>query len=96
VGVTSTHGPLTTTNSPQELIMADANLNASRVHPERHATVQQLMRWHPPPKWSGQWKTPEFFPLLRIAGKWLIQAGFEPGQRVRITVEHGRLIITHD
>ncbi len=90
------YDPLTTTNSTKELIMADANLNALPAHPERHATVQQRMRWRPPPKWQGQWKNPAFFPLLRIAGKWLIQAGFEPGQRVRITVEHGRLVITPD
>ena len=76
--------------------MAEANLNALPVHPERHATVQRLMRWHPSPKWQGQWNTPTFFPLLRIAGKWLIQAGFEPGQHVRIEVEHGRLVITHE
>lgn len=96
VGATNTYGPLTTTSSLEELIMADANLNASRIHPERRATVQQPMRWHPVPTWSGQWKTPTFFPLLRIAGKWLIQVGFEPGQRVRVTVEHGRPIVTHD
>ena len=96
MSATNTHGPLTTTSSHGELIMADANLNASCAHPERHATVQQLMRWHPPPKWQGQWKNRTFFPLLRIAGKWLIQAGFEPGQRVRITVEHGRLVVTPD
>ncbi|MEI6003291.1 type I addiction module toxin, SymE family [Paraburkholderia bengalensis] len=90
------YDPLTTTNSQQELIMAGANLNASCAHPERHATVQQIMRWRPPPKWQGQWNTLTFFPLQRIAGKWLIQAGFEPGQRVRITVEHGRLVVTPD
>ncbi|WP_454826743.1 SymE family type I addiction module toxin [Paraburkholderia xenovorans] len=33
---------------------------------------------------------------MRIAGRWLEQAGFPPGQRVRITVEHGRLVITPD
>ncbi|NML35485.1 SymE family type I addiction module toxin [Paraburkholderia antibiotica] len=31
-----------------------------------------------------------------MAGKWLEQAGFPPGQRVRIQVEHGRLVITTD
>jgi toxic protein SymE len=39
---------------------------------------------------------PHVFPPLRIAGKWLIQAGFEPGRRVKITVEHGRLVVTPD
>ncbi|WP_429498719.1 SymE family type I addiction module toxin [Paraburkholderia youngii] len=27
---------------------------------------------------------------------WLEHAGFEPGQRVRIEVHHGRLVITPD
>ncbi|WP_454826740.1 SymE family type I addiction module toxin [Paraburkholderia xenovorans] len=27
---------------------------------------------------------------------WLEQAGFPPGQRVRIEVQHGRLVITPD
>ncbi|MBU7436930.1 SymE family type I addiction module toxin [Paraburkholderia fungorum] len=27
---------------------------------------------------------------------WLEQAGFPPGQRVRIEIQHGRLVITPD
>jgi toxic protein SymE len=76
--------------------MANTNLNALRAHPERRATVQQIMRWRPEPKPGRDWRTPTFFPWLRIAGMWLEQAGFEPGQRVRIQVEHGRLVITPD
>jgi toxic protein SymE len=76
--------------------MTDANLNALHAHPERHATVQQIMRWRPEPKPGRDWRTPRFFPWLRIAGMWLERAGFPPGQRVRIEVEHGRLVITPD
>lgn len=90
------YGPLTTTNSLRELIMADVNLNALHAHPERHATVQELMRWRPASKPGRPWRTPRFFPWLRIAGMWLEQAGFPPGQRVRIQVEHGRLVTTPD
>src|ERR1700753_3107870 len=83
--------PLTTTNSPKQLTMADANINALPAHTEQHATVQELMRWRPAPKPGRPWRTPRFFPWLRIAGIWLEQAGFPPGQRVRIQVEHGGL-----
>ena len=33
-------------------------------------------------------------PNLRRAGHWLEQAGFEIGQQVTVTVQHGKLIIT--
>jgi hypothetical protein len=33
-------------------------------------------------------------PELRLAGKWLGQAGFAPGTRVSIAVEQGRLVVT--
>ena len=32
--------------------------------------------------------------LIRLKGKWLTSAGFKPGQKVRVEVEQGRLIIT--
>ncbi|WP_407945462.1 SymE family type I addiction module toxin [Paraburkholderia hiiakae] len=35
-------------------------------------------------------------PWLKLAGRWLELAGFEAGQRVRITVEDKRLVITPD
>ncbi|WP_305954811.1 SymE family type I addiction module toxin [Burkholderia sp. SRS-W-2-2016] len=31
---------------------------------------------------------------MRIAGRWLEHASFEPGQRVKIEVQFGRLVIT--
>ncbi|NPT65945.1 type I addiction module toxin, SymE family [Paraburkholderia sp. RL16-012-BIC-B] len=39
-------------------------------------------------------KEPPAFPWTKLSGRWIENAGFEPGQRVRITVEHQRLIIT--
>ncbi|WP_321880636.1 SymE family type I addiction module toxin [Paraburkholderia bannensis] len=33
---------------------------------------------------------------MKLSGWWLELAGFEAGQRVRIGVHHGRLVITHD
>ncbi|WP_349253047.1 SymE family type I addiction module toxin [Burkholderia cenocepacia] len=35
-----------------------------------------------------------YFPWIKIAGVWLEDAGFEAGERVRITVEDKRLVIT--
>ncbi|WP_338935669.1 SymE family type I addiction module toxin [Paraburkholderia sp. 22B1P] len=32
--------------------------------------------------------------MIKLAGRWIEHAEFMPGQRVRITVEHGRLVIT--
>ena len=36
---------------------------------------------------------PASVPCLRVAGKWLRNAGFDDGMKVRIEVSHGRLII---
>ncbi|MEM5457861.1 SymE family type I addiction module toxin [Paraburkholderia phytofirmans] len=30
---------------------------------------------------------------MKLAGRWIEQAGFQAGHRVRIAVEHGRLTI---
>ncbi|WP_408310956.1 SymE family type I addiction module toxin [Paraburkholderia sediminicola] len=39
-------------------------------------------------------KEPPLFPWMKLSGRWIELAGFEPRSRVRITVEHQRLIIT--
>jgi toxic protein SymE len=39
-------------------------------------------------------KEPPTFPWMKLSGRWIETAGLEPGQRVRITVEHQKLIIT--
>jgi hypothetical protein len=33
-------------------------------------------------------------PMIRLRGKWLRQLGFIPGQRIAVTVEYGRLILS--
>jgi toxic protein SymE len=36
-----------------------------------------------------------FYPYMKIGGMWLVNdAGFEPGEKVRIAIEPGRLVIT--
>ena len=35
-------------------------------------------------------------PRLRLAGAWLIEAGFRSGDRVRVEVSKGRLVITQE
>lgn len=37
---------------------------------------------------------PTEVPLLRVQGHWLEQAGFKVGDRVRVEVQPGRLIVT--
>ncbi|WP_328821141.1 SymE family type I addiction module toxin [Paraburkholderia nemoris] len=32
---------------------------------------------------------------MKLSGRWIETAGFEPGQRVRITVEHQKLNMAH-
>ncbi|WP_368860325.1 SymE family type I addiction module toxin [Caballeronia sp. BR00000012568055] len=38
--------------------------------------------------------TAPFYPGIRLAGRWLTNAGFVPGQRVKVNVEHGTPVIT--
>ncbi|MFN4313460.1 MAG: SymE family type I addiction module toxin [Chitinophagaceae bacterium] len=33
------------------------------------------------------------FPEIRLIGKWLKDCGFEPGQRIEVTTEQGKLTI---
>ncbi len=88
------YDPLTTTNSTQELIMADANLNACAAHPARRVTIQQSLRYR---RINARTRTePPLYPWIKLSGRWLELAGFEAEQQVRIEVQHGRLVITHD
>ncbi|MGA7815735.1 SymE family type I addiction module toxin [Caballeronia sp.] len=34
------------------------------------------------------------YPSIKLSGLWIEHAGFLPGQQARITVVHGKLIIT--
>jgi toxic protein SymE len=74
--------------------MADPNLNSRPAHPERHVTIQQSWRYR-------QWKPnrsyrtdPPLFPWFKVSGRWLEHAGFMPYQRLKIEVQHERLVIT--
>lgn len=42
---------------------------------------------------DGFWVGSRRFPVLRLGGAWLEQAGFAPGQRVQVRVDAGRLVI---
>ncbi|WP_279628702.1 SymE family type I addiction module toxin [Caballeronia pedi] len=53
-------------------------------HPVQH-------NWHKPQHLRTE---PTLFPWIRLAGRWIEHAGFAPGQRVRVAVEHGKLTIT--
>ncbi|WP_408506239.1 SymE family type I addiction module toxin [Paraburkholderia sediminicola] len=89
------YDPLTTTNSDKELIMADANHKARPPVTERSVTIQESWRYQKPARLPFHMrKEPPTFPWMKLSGRWIETAGFEPGQRVRITVEHQRLIIT--
>lgn len=35
----------------------------------------------------------DYEPFLRMTGKWLVDAGFHPGDKLRVTVESGKLEI---
>ncbi|CAD6514294.1 SymE family type I addiction module toxin [Paraburkholderia sabiae] len=75
--------------------MADAHLKARPPVTERFMTIQQSRRFQR--NWRKPWHLrtdPPLFPWFKLAGRWIEQAGFMPGQRVRINVEHGRLVIT--
>ncbi|GLU35886.1 SymE family type I addiction module toxin [Trinickia caryophylli] len=75
--------------------MADAHHKARPVVSERFVTVQQSQRfqasWHKP---AHERTAPALYPWMKLAGRWIEHAGFQPGQRVRIAVEQGRLTIT--
>ena len=44
--------------------------------------------------YRGRVTSTSVVPCLRLAGKWLEQAGFRSGQAVSVLVENGRLVIT--
>ena len=87
------YDPLTTTNSKQELIMADAYLNARPDPTRRFVTIHQSPRFRPLKLCGYRTRVP-LFPWFRVSGRWLERAGFSPGQRLSIEIHHGKLIIT--
>lgn len=73
--------------------MAKADINARPAHPERHVTIQQSWRYR---QWKprGYRTDPPLFPWFKVSGRWLGHAGFMPRQRLKIEVQHERLVIT--
>jgi toxic protein SymE len=75
--------------------MADANHKARPLVTERFVTIRQSRRYqdvdallkHP-------YTPPRMYSWMKLSGRWISDAGFKPGQRARIVVEAGRLIIT--
>jgi Toxin SymE, type I toxin-antitoxin system len=57
----------------------------------RRLTISSLRR-----EWSNMYRTSYGAPVpyLRLAGNWLEQAGFTPGQKVSVSVEDRVLTIT--
>ena len=37
----------------------------------------------------------EIIPMIRLRGRWLRRAGFQEGQRLRLEVEDGKLILSN-
>ncbi|MGV7243031.1 SymE family type I addiction module toxin [Caballeronia sp. M23-90] len=72
--------------------MANANHKVAAEFPERSVKVQQCLHHQAWPSHLN--KPPKLYPWIKVSGRWIEHAGFLPGQQVRITVEHGRLIIT--
>jgi toxic protein SymE len=76
--------------------MADANLNARPPRPDRFVTIQQSQRHRSLDDWLKHQRfftEPPLYPWMKLSGRWIEHAGFKAGQRVRIEVKHGRLVI---
>jgi hypothetical protein len=58
---------------------------------DRRLTLTRALR--DPPTRAG-YRPPTVVPALRVQGQWMEQAGFHVGDRVRVQVELGRLILT--
>ncbi len=67
--------------------MNDRTLTISRLHPAATRPRRPLAAWSPR-------REPAPVPFLRLSGQWMVAAGFEIGERVRVEVEHGRLVVT--
>ncbi|TCW85645.1 hypothetical protein C5O80_10800 [Burkholderia sp. SRS-46] len=44
---------------------------------------------------SGHAGQVQLVPWLKLLGRWLEHAGFDPGQRLKAEVQLGRLVINH-
>ncbi|KVU38855.1 hypothetical protein WK68_14825 [Burkholderia ubonensis] len=76
--------------------MADANHNPPTLFPDRFVTIQESFRYRryiPHVRFADR-KPPVLYPWMKLSGRWIEEAGFEPAQRVRIEVTTKRLVIT--
>jgi toxic protein SymE len=95
-GDNNTCGPLTTTNSTTELTMADANHSAPVIFNDFFVTSQaslQSRRIVPHLRLTDM-APPVLHLWMKLSGRWIEAAGFEPEQRLQIEVTHKRLVIT--
>jgi toxic protein SymE len=77
--------------------MAEANLKPSAPVHERFVTISALRQPRPIRNVHDMYRPrPDLppAPWIRLAGRWLEKAGFAIEGRVRVEVEHGRLVIT--
>ena len=58
---------------------------------DRRLTLTRALRDRPS---RHGYRTPAVVPYLRARGRWLEQAGFHVGDRIRVSVEPGRLVLT--
>jgi toxic protein SymE len=75
--------------------MADANHKTQPPFPDRFVTVRESRRYRP--YWDTEFRKyapPKFYPWIKLSGRWIEHAGFEPWQKVKITVEYGKLTVT--
>lgn len=54
----------------------------------------RVARRYPEPAARLRYTLPQPFPMLRLSGRWLAEAGFQVGDLVHVAVTRGRLVIT--
>jgi hypothetical protein len=74
-------------NLPHPVFFAKNNLNDGRS--EKEMSMQRKLKV----EHRGDFYERKTYPLLRLQGKWLWQAGFLPDSYVNLTIEQGRIVI---
>ena len=67
-----------------------------RKHKSRDTTPTHIHvgTQHYTPLEKGPYSTPRFGTFMRLTGLWLVDAGFSPQDRLTVTVEPGRIVLT--
>jgi hypothetical protein len=86
------YGPLTTTNSHKELIMADAHLK--RRAPRMDLNDSACVTLRAEPDYATGKLAPAFMPWVQIADIWLQHAGFAPGQPMCFAFDYRNRCLT--